>query len=120
MFTVYTLASDASATSGFPSCIEVELHVLASAMEPAVEQFMDAAQTGESSKIKSYLSTGVSVNARDRAGFTALHRCCVGGSADAASLLLARGANVNAVDEVRLIDCTRSLPALNSHVFAER
>jgi ankyrin repeat protein len=61
----------------------------------------EAAQGGNTSQVKGLLNAGVSANARDRSGFCALHRCCVGGSIDVASLLLARGANVNASDQVR-------------------
>lgn len=70
-------------------------------MDAKLEELADAAQAGEVTKIRTLLSGGASVNGKDRGGFPLLHRCCVGGNADAASLLLARGASANAVDEVR-------------------
>jgi uncharacterized protein len=48
--------------------------------------------------LRDLLASGAKCDAPDRAGFTALHRTCIGGSADSAAFLLAAGASANATD----------------------
>lgn len=60
-----------------------------------------AAQAGDVVKLRSLLAAGVPANSTDRAGFSALHRAAAGGSAEAVSALLSKGADATAVDEVR-------------------
>lgn len=62
------------------------------------EALSDAAASGDVPRIRDLLGSGAKPDAPDRAGFTALHRSCVGGSADAAAYLLAAGASANATD----------------------
>ncbi len=60
--------------------------------------FLHAAETGDLSRIESFLDRGARIEARDDEGQTALLRAVACGRAEAASLLLDRGSSVDASD----------------------
>jgi len=64
----------------------------------AQEALSDAAASGDVPRLRDLLASGAKCDAPDRAGFTALHRTCIGGSPDSAAFLLAAGASANATD----------------------
>ncbi len=54
---------------------------------------------GDIDKVRSFIESGVSVDAKDRTGFTPLHWAARTGHTDIAECLIANGANVNAGDD---------------------
>jgi uncharacterized caspase-like protein len=64
------------------------------------EPLRKAASYGNRREVERLLSEGADVNAKDKAGLTALHFAASQGGKDAAQLLLDRGADINAKDYV--------------------
>lgn len=65
---------------------------------PANEALWEAARAGDTTRITAALAQGADVNAKARYDVTALFFAASSGRLDAVRLLVARGANVNAVD----------------------
>jgi hypothetical protein len=64
----------------------------------AAEFLTNAAALGDLRTVEAFLSHGVSVNARDSEGGTALHGAAVGGNLKTLEYLLAKGADIDALD----------------------
>jgi ankyrin repeat protein len=62
----------------------------------ATNAFLDAASAGHEDLVLLLLAHGADVNARAKAGWTALHNAAVTGQRKMAEVLLASGAEVNA------------------------
>jgi len=71
---------------------------LASFLNEASSSFFEAAKSGEEQLVKTLLKKGVSVNAEDAEGWTALHQVSVSGHTDIAKFLIQRGAIADAKD----------------------
>ena len=59
------------------------------------EDFLEAARQGDLTAVKSFIASGVSVNAMVKNGATALMAAAWQGHKDVAEMLLAKGADVN-------------------------
>ena len=59
-------------------------------------QVFEAIERGDTANVEALLAKGVDVNAKDKIGWTPLHRAAYGGKKDLVELLLAKGAEVNA------------------------
>jgi hypothetical protein len=68
--------------------------------QSAAAALCEAAYSGDLAKLRSTIAAGCSPNARDEAGFTALHRCAVAGRIDALTALLIAGASAAEIDTV--------------------
>jgi hypothetical protein len=64
----------------------------------AAEHLADTAATGNLATLKALVARGVSVDARDHQGATALHAAAVGGQLAVAEYLVSKGADVNALN----------------------
>ena len=60
----------------------------------------NAARTGNIAEVKKHLAAGADVNAKDKDGGTPLHQAARNGHKEVADLLIAKGANVNAVGDL--------------------
>ena len=60
----------------------------------------EAAAVGDISLVKSLISKGAGVNAKDEDGRTPLHQACLYGHMDVAEFLIAGGADINATDDL--------------------
>lgn len=60
----------------------------------------EAAEKGETQRIKALIARGDDINALDNRGFTPLHCSVKNGHKDAVELLVSRGANINAMDDM--------------------
>jgi hypothetical protein len=81
------------------SSIDVALSNLGSNKKQIVEKIIDAAENGDLEEVKHLLVSGTEPNTMHKDwGFTALHSAAGKGRHDIADLLIANGANVNALD----------------------
>lgn len=65
---------------------------------PACE-LLDAAAQGNATELQQFLKDGVSPDACNIDGLTALHQVCIDDRADLAEMLIATGANIEACDK---------------------
>jgi len=65
--------------------------------KPAWLSIFNAADQGNIEAVKKHLADGVDVNKKDKAGYTPLHWAAWGGHTEVAELLIAKGAEVNAM-----------------------
>ena len=70
---------------------------IAFAEDPA-EELLAAARKGDVAAVRAFLDKGVDVNSKNRYGATALSYACDRGNLDLVTLLIERGADVNATD----------------------
>eukprot|EP01138_Halocafeteria_seosinensis_P008781 gb/GECG01008975.1/.p1 GENE.gb/GECG01008975.1/~~gb/GECG01008975.1/.p1 ORF type:complete len:1407 (+),score=241.60 gb/GECG01008975.1/:1-4221(+) len=66
--------------------------------ESAGQLLSDAAFAERLDDVRELIENGADINARDRDGFTALHRTCVTGKTNVIKVLLEHGADVNSTD----------------------
>lgn len=70
--------------------------------DPRIERFLTAAASGSIADLKALLAIGVSVNAQNAEGETAMHRCAMSDQAEAARFLLHRGIDPDVQDRTQL------------------
>ena len=65
---------------------------------PAADRaLLGAARDGNIGVVKQHIATGTDVNAKDEVGLTLLHYAAHGGQKEVIELLIAKGADVNAI-----------------------
>jgi hypothetical protein len=77
-----------------------------------------AAQSGDTSRLRALLDEQIDVDARDPAGRTALMLAVIGGQAQAVDALLARGADPNAADSRGTTPLAAALAANHADIIA--